>query len=123
MVHESEPCSEARAALERDDSKTWSDSASGGNALGGGNPVVGHGCREALDGGAFLVEPMAGQQRLHLRLGEECRGEHDIAAFAAPLQARGEVDRAAEIVEALVEGDDDAGALMQPQLDDDVPAS
>jgi hypothetical protein len=41
MVHESAACSEARAALERDNSKTWSDSAFGGNALGistkGGN--------------------------------------------------------------------------------------
>ena len=34
MVHVSEPCSEARAALERHDHNTLSDSALGGNAQG-----------------------------------------------------------------------------------------
>src|SRR5580704_14152326 len=52
-------------------------------------------------------------------LARHCRRQHDVAAGALALQPRREIDRAAEIVEPVVQRHGDAGAAVQPDLDQD----
>src|SRR5581483_9389697 len=65
------------------------------------------------------LRPKPVEHRRHGGIGGKLGAEHDVAAFALTLKARGEVDGRAEIIEPLVEGHDDARALMQAELDGD----